>query len=106
MVIMLAIVLTWLSGIIAVNNTTDKIYHYSFIVFYTFQVWKSYFFSSLVPRRPFLLCCPREKGKGKGGSFVDVTAQGRVQDWPSRDLTASFLQIQNISCFSRKRFAL
>lgn len=83
MVIMLAIVLTWLSGIIAVNNTTDKIYHYFFIMFYTFQVWKSYFFSSLVPRRPFLLCCPREKGKGKGGSLVDVTAQGRVQDWPS-----------------------
>ncbi|KAM7451676.1 hypothetical protein ABFA07_000700 [Porites harrisoni] len=36
-VIMLAIVLTWLSGILAVNNTTSKTYHYFFIVFYTFQ---------------------------------------------------------------------
>lgn len=39
-VIMLAIVLTWLSGILAVNNTTSKTYHYFFIVFYTFQMWE------------------------------------------------------------------
>lgn len=35
---MLAIVLTWLFGTLAVNQTEDKIYHYFFIVFYTFQV--------------------------------------------------------------------
>ncbi|KAL9978916.1 hypothetical protein ACROYT_G016500 [Oculina patagonica] len=36
-VIMVVIVLTWLFGVLAVNNTDDKIYHYFFIVFYTFQ---------------------------------------------------------------------
>lgn len=35
--IMAVIVLTWLFGVLAVNNTEDKIYHYFFIVFYTFQ---------------------------------------------------------------------
>lgn len=37
MVIMLAIVLTWLFGILAVNHTEDKIYHYFFVLFYTSQ---------------------------------------------------------------------
>lgn len=37
LVLMLVIVLTWLSGIFAVNNTENKTYHYVFIVFYTFQ---------------------------------------------------------------------
>lgn len=35
---MVVIVLTWLFGVLAVNNTEDKIYHYFFIMFYTFQV--------------------------------------------------------------------
>ncbi|XP_020621691.1 adhesion G protein-coupled receptor L3-like [Orbicella faveolata] len=34
---MAVIVLTWLFGVLAVNHTEDKIYHYIFIVFYTFQ---------------------------------------------------------------------
>lgn len=37
LVMMLAIVLTWFFGILAVNNTEDKIFHYVFIVFYTLQ---------------------------------------------------------------------
>lgn len=37
LVIMLSIVLTWLFGILAVNNSEDKTYHYFFIVFYTLQ---------------------------------------------------------------------
>lgn len=40
--LMLAIVLTWFFGILAVNHTEDKIYHYVFIVFYTFQVREAY----------------------------------------------------------------
>ncbi|KAJ7372447.1 hypothetical protein OS493_018954 [Desmophyllum pertusum] len=36
-VLMVVIVLTWLFGVLAVNHTEDKIYHYLFIVFYTFQ---------------------------------------------------------------------
>jgi len=35
---MVVIVLTWLFGVLAVNHTEDKVYHYVFIVFYTFQV--------------------------------------------------------------------
>jgi len=38
LVIMLSIVLTWLFGILAVNNSEDKTYHYFFIAFYTLQV--------------------------------------------------------------------
>ena len=36
--LMVVIVLTWLFGVLAVNHTEDKIYHYVFIVFYTVQV--------------------------------------------------------------------
>jgi len=36
-VLMVVIVLTWLFGVLAVNHTEDKVYHYVFIVFYTFQ---------------------------------------------------------------------
>jgi len=35
--LMVVIVLTWLFGVLAVNHTEDKIYHYVFIVFYTVQ---------------------------------------------------------------------
>ena len=38
MAMMVVIVMTWLFGILAVNHTEDKTYHYFFIVFYTFQV--------------------------------------------------------------------
>lgn len=54
---MVVIVLTWLFGILAVNHTEDKIYHYFFIVFYTFQVRR------LVVKRRFL----RLGGGGEGG---------------------------------------
>jgi len=40
---MAVIVLTWLFGVLAVNHTEDKIYHYIFIVFYTFQVSRLHF---------------------------------------------------------------
>ena len=36
------------------------------------------FCDSLVPRRSLLTCCPREV-------WEDVTAHGRVQDWPRRE---------------------
>lgn len=54
---MAVIVLTWLFGVLAVNHTEDKIYHYIFIVFYTFQV------SRLLVKRRLL----RLGGEGKGG---------------------------------------
>lgn len=37
LVLMMVIVMTWLFGILAMNNTDKKIFHYVFIVFYTFQ---------------------------------------------------------------------
>ena len=47
--IMVVIVMTWLFGVLAVNNTEDKIYHYFFIVFYTFQVRELLLSSNDVP---------------------------------------------------------
>ena len=38
LVLMVVIVMTWLFGVLAMNNTDRKIFHYVFIVFYTFQV--------------------------------------------------------------------
>lgn len=37
LVLMVVIVMTWLFGVLAMNNTDRKIFHYVFIVFYTFQ---------------------------------------------------------------------
>ena len=52
---MVVIVLTWLFGVLAVNNTADKIYHYVFIVFYTFQVRGLH-----LPSKDVSLDCVRE----------------------------------------------